>query len=361
MFKHLHGWDTYNLVTGFNNRSVSSEGTTENLLSYNGSVAISQNSATSSNDLKEIENSYFLNENLNKITTLENKFDLNTLLFPFDYKYPDVDGEGSWLVSLLKKDGTWDLVYRQYTGLLDSPLDLKMSNLEIDSNHDQYQRTCDGYIRCRITHYRQEYDNFYHKIKYNIENHYYVIDYLPQRVKMGYNENSATATTSKMSVDNDYSQDIRIDINGLEGVNRIVVEQLDEGNEVPIKFEVPDFKKGYFTATVDKELYTQFVVYSYNKNGSTKSDYLTIAPLSPIQQLYNVQIEGNTINLSSFQSNNQSDNSMYKIYSINSISPLIEGIVEMPNSVINISELRNGNYILKITSGTNHQTIKFTK
>lgn len=98
-------------------------------------------------------------------------------------------------------------------------------------------------------------------------------------------------------IDNNYTKTIKINMSGLEGVDRIVVEQLDEGNELPIRFEVPDFKKGYFTAVVDKELYTQFVIFSYNKNGSTKSETLTIEPLLPIKKLYEVQIKDDLINL----------------------------------------------------------------
>ena len=203
----------------------------------------------------------------------------------------------------------------------------------------------------------------YLKMKYRINNHYYVLDYLPQKVSMGFDADNATNTVSYGTVEDDYTKDIRIDINGLEGVERVVVEQLDEGNDLPIKFEVPDFKKGYFTATVDKELYTQFVVYSYNKNGSTKSDYLTIEPLSPIQELYNIQFENNAIKLSTHERNNQINSSKYTIYlnNLNNVSPVKKGVIETTNSTVDISNLKRGNYILSITSGKKHQNVKFVK
>ena len=362
LFKHLQGWERNNLATGFNSKTVKSEGTTENLFSYNGAISINQNS-TIPNALDENIQSTLLNENINHITNQENDFILNTFLFPYDYRYPDTDGIGGWLVSLLKKDGTWDLVYRQNTGDLDVPLNLNMTDLDINTNHNQYQRTCDGYIRCRITHYKQEFDYLYMKMKYRINNHYYVLDYLPQKVSMGFDADNATNTVSYGTVEDDYTKDIRIDINGLEGVERVVVEQLDEGNDLPIKFEVPDFKKGYFTATVDKELYTQFVVYSYNKNGSTKSDYLTIEPLSPIQELYNIQFENNAIKLSTHERNNQINSSKYTIYlnNLNNVSPVKKGVIETTNSTVDISNLKRGNYILSITSGKKHQNVKFVK
>ena len=278
MFQYLQGWQTYNITTGYNDR-VSSSGSTNNKFAYNGSINIALNSIAS-NSNNQFDNKITLCETISENTQNQNEnFILSNYLFPYDYKYPDSGGSGSWLISLLKKDGTWDLVYRQDTGGFDIPLQVSMSDLNINPDHSQYQRTCDGYLRCRITHYKQEYDHLYHRPIYKIQNRYYVLDYLPQKVKMKYNSTISTVSNLNNIISDDYTRDIRISINGLEGVNRVVVEQLDEGNDLPVRYEVPNFKKGYFTATVDKELYTQFAIYSYNNNGSTKSDYLTIEPL----------------------------------------------------------------------------------
>ncbi len=363
LFSYLHGWQTYNLLVGPDGTSARSEGTTENLLSYNGTITIQENSTTNINELNEYTNSNLLNEKMNSITNQEDYFHLGTFLFPYNYMYPDEEGIECWLVSILKKDGTWDLVYRQGLSFWERALKFNMADLNINSDHNQYQRTCDGYLRCRITYYKQEYDNLYHQIKYRIRNYYYIIDYLPQRVNMGFKTNNLIEAISYNTIDNDYSQMIKININGLEGVERIVVEQLDEGNELPIRFEVPDFKKGYFTAIVDKELYTKFVVYSYNKNGYTKSEQLTIAPLSPFQQLYYIQIRNNTIILSSLSGDDQVNSSTYVIYSnsSNNITPIKEGVIETANCSIDISDLKSGSYILTIQSGNKRQSAKFIK
>lgn len=211
-----------------------------------------------------------------------------------------------------------------------------MSDFKISTDHNQYQRTCDGYIRCRITHYKKFYDYLYHRTGYNITNHYYVLDYLPQRVNMGF---VRPKTLPHSIIDNNYTKTIKINMSGLEGVDRIVVEQLDEGNELPIRFEVPDFKKGYFTAVVDKELYTQFVIFSYNKNGSTKSETLTIEPLLSIKKLYEVQIKDDLINLYQVSHKDIYDNTTFAIYPtlLNSIHPLKEGVIETPVATININ------------------------
>lgn len=360
LFKYLQGWQTYNLTTDFNGRTVSSEGSTGNVFDYNGSIAISSNSIAKT---KLDNNATLYEDDFNSILNLQDNFVLSDFLFPYDYKYPDVDGTGSWLVSLLKKDGTWDLVYRQGTGTFDIPLQISMSDLNINSDHSQYQRTCDGYLRCRVTHYKQVYDNLYHRIKYVIQNYYYVLDYLPQKVKMGLNLTSSTISVQQNSIADDYTQIIKIYINGLEGIDRVVVEQLDEGNDLPIKFEVPDFKKGYFTATVDKELYTQFAVHSYNKNGTTKSDYLIVAPLSPVQQLFDIRLGSNRIDLTYSNRHNLLKNATYVIYSTtyNNVSPLKEGVIETRNSTIDISDINSGNYILKIRTQGSQQCLKFSK
>ena len=119
----------------------------------------------------------------------------------------------------------------------------------------------------------------------------------------------------------------------------------------------------YFTATVDKELYTQFVVYSYNKNGSTKSDYLTVAPLSPAQQLFDIKLGSDKIDLSYSNRRSLLKNATYVIYSTtyNNVSPLKEGVIEARNSTIDISDINSGSYILTIQIQGRQQYLKFSK
>ena len=358
LFEYLQGWQAFNSATGFEGKSVKTDGSTENMFAYNGSINVSSNSIAKNKFVNNV-----IQDDSNNILNQQEGFILSDFLFPYSYMYPDINGQGSWLVSLLKKDGTWDLVYSEWTGSHPIPLQINMSDLNINSDYSQYQRTCDGYLRCRITHYKQVYDNLYHKIKYEIRNHYYVLDYLPQKVKMEFDHTNSDIFLQQNNLSDDYTQEIRININGLEGLDRIVVEQLDEGNDLPTKFEVSDFKKGYFTATVDKELYTRFAVYSFNKNGSTKSDYLTIAPLSPVQQLFNVQIRNNKIYLMYSNGHKLPKNATYTIYSTtnNNISHLKKDAIESANSIIDISDIKSGYYILMIQTEYGQQSLKFSK
>ena len=245
------------------------------------------------------------------------------------------------------------------------------SLLNIESDYEQYQRTCDGYLRCRITYYWITEDQLYHHEYYEIKNYYYVLDYLPQKVKMDFNtddefyessSNSVANTRNYIPEDDEYTQEIKINIKDLEGVDRIVVEQLDEGNELPLRYEVPDFKKGYFTAIVDKELYTDFVVCSYNKNGSVRSEIFTVEPLNPYPEYYYISAYGSSISL--LQKRSYSGTGMtYEIYNTSGkISLLKSGVIEGDYCSIDVADLENDLYTFKLKyNNTTVQQIKFRK
>ncbi|MGF0098736.1 hypothetical protein ACQRD6_10390 [Prevotella sp. SGI.027] len=360
IFHDFQGWKRYNITTGYSPVSVSSDGSSGNIVTYNGDITIRDNS----------HNQYNISQKVNTIqypplkyeqTSNANVFDLESYLFPYNYRYPDKSGPGDWLISLLKKDGTWDLVYRQSSGGFNIPLETRMADWNISSNFEQYQRTCDGYIRCRITRYEEVYDYLYHRPYYIIKNHYYVLDYLPQKVKMRYLAPiQASSAFAKPSINNDYRQDITISIKNLEGVNRIVVEQLEEGNDLPIKYEVKDFQKGYFVANVDKELKTEFVAYSYNNNGSSKSETLIVPPLVSYDFIVDFSNENILIN-NNLQKKPVSIN--YNIYSVSpsSLRNVKRGVLNHHGSTIQISDLSNGSYILDISSGNKRKSVKFVK
>ena len=368
LFESLHGWQTYNVATGYNQFVINATGSTSNVINYNGSITVNAN--TTLNPIAVVngvlpDNAF---DNGSSYTN-SNEFDIQSYLAPYKYMYPNEQVNDMWcgrlFISLLKKDGTWDVVYRRNTSIYDLPYEINMSDLNIDSDYDKYQRTCDGYIRCRITRYTQEYDYLYNRPFYNVQTSYYVLDYLPQKVKMGFlaSSNVENASVQQTAYDNEYAQDIKINIKGLEGVERIRVEQLDEGNELPISYEIPDFKKGYFTATVDKELYTQFVVYSFNKNGYAKSEEFVVEPLSPVEEFCRVRIDNDLIKLSLYERVTKQYETTYAIYSNlpNSVNKIKQGVVDTSNCLINISDLEKGCYIMDIQSGKRHQCVKFVK
>ena len=174
-------------------------------------------------------------------------------------------------VSFLLDDGTWDDVY--HSSLIVEDIDY--SSLSFHYPATRYSRTCDGKLRCRIT--KGTRDSFYNN-RISTRSWYYVMDELPQKVKM---------KMSKVIPEyiDEYIRDIQIGIKNLEGTNRVVVSQWFEGDYFPYTFEVHDFEKGYFIASVDKEFSSTFMITAYNDNGFTYSDTIVIAPLEPVSEL----------------------------------------------------------------------------
>ena len=178
---------------------------------------------------------------------------------------------------------------------------------------------------------------------------------------MSYTPENQVLQTRIMSSSNDeYTQDIKIFIKDTEGTNRVIVEQLDEGNDLPIKYEVTDFKKGYFVATVDKELFTEFVVYSYNNNGSTVSETLVVDPLVPYDFSIHLSSDKIVVNGNTRSGSRLFD---YNIYtsSTTTLQHVKKGVISTTNPVIQISDLSKGAYILDVRSGNKQKSVKFVK
>ena len=101
---------------------VEKEGNTADLIDYNGDITIMPNPTRSyapSNEIKTPRVS-----RVKRKEPTDDDFNLRNYLFPFNYRYPEESGKGSWIVSLLKKDGTWDCVFKENTcGLNDVPLE----------------------------------------------------------------------------------------------------------------------------------------------------------------------------------------------------------------------------------------------
>ncbi len=289
-------------------------------------------------------------------------FSINDYCKPYDCNFiaknSPLTHEG-YTIALLKKDGTWDVVSIVE---LDEDFEINVNNLNLEDDISNYARTCDGYLRCRVNRCMLGYG--YNQVYRSQRTRYYVLDYLPQRVKMDFSGIMPMASTR--SVANEYLRDIKIGIKNLEGVERVVVEQLDEGERVPSKFEVTDFKDGYFVATVDKEFYSDFTVVSYNKNGGTRSETFTVEPLEPAEQNYNVQVLDNEIRITSARERKKSKKMLvsYEILPIDeyTIRPIVNNMIENNKANIDITSLSKGTYVLNYydVRGCKH-SVKFRK
>lgn len=252
-------------------------------------------------------------------------------------------------VSFLLNDGTWDIVsVASIYPTEEVEEDILNENFVFHHSIDSYARSCDGYLRCRVSTCKWMYGD-----RREIRHKYYLYDYLPQRPSMA----RATKISSDINLmEDEYFKDIKIDIKNLEGTTRIVVSQQDGEDGLPYYYDIPDYKLGYFIATVDKEVTTTFVITAYNKNGTTHSDKLVITPdiSNTMQLLFN--LTNNYIKIDSNKdipiSNVIKDFNIENI-TINANSSMVNSDIkadtQLANDKINISNLKSGLYVLKVT------------
>lgn len=335
-FRSLLKWEDYGIATGFDGYEVTGTTTSDIIDIDNGSISLTANT-----NLRNTHPSFIVNNAVGHSKSVN--YNQNFYVYRFS---PTYYGFGGWTISVMKNDGSWDLLYTQPTG---TTLDVNISDLNL-SNLSNYSITCDGYLRCRVVYYDE-----YNAI---LQEYHYLINCPPRKATM--------KKDKVLPVIDEYMRDVVIGLGNLEGVTRIVVEQKDEG-DVPFYYEVSDFKKGYFVATLDKELSSTFRVRTYNTKGNVWSNTYTIPALSPLANgfcpIYKVS---NDIILISPKAERLKDLNLYRHYKISRLSFLAtkmvcEGEIDSKGS-IDISNLESGTYALRVTDvdGNLHE-MKFTK
>ena len=359
IFQNALNWN-YALAVGSSSTQVSMLGTTDSLLSYKGVIYLPEYGAktyTYDNTMNNLS-VYTVNGN-------DNEWIYDTIR-PFHYNYNGNNESqiySGWTLSVLKKDGTWDLLsYLQDEYM---PFDEDLSRLKWHCSPEEYARTCDGYLRARITRgHGTPYSYPGTSVRWSMGYlcYYYVIDYLPQKVEQDFE--GVVQSPSVQLLSDDYFRDVKIGIKNTEGVERLVVEQLEEGEDYPIRYEVKDFKKGYFIASVDKEYENTFTLVSYNKNGSTRSESLVIQPLEPAK-LCSVKLQDNQLYLSKNRKLRAKGLGItYLIKSVNKglNNIILKGKVLENESTIDVSNLKSGNYVIQcVVNGEKPMSLQFYK
>lgn len=163
--------------------------------------------------------------------------------------------------------------------------------------------------------------------------------------------------------DDDFFYDVKIGVKNLEGTTFVEAQQITEWDDYPFGIDVDDFKKGYFITSIDKEAHTSITVTSYNSNGSSQSDVLTIDPLISAQQSYNVSISDDNLHIereSAFS--NAPISADFEINSLDVASErCLNGELTGTNNSVDVSSLKPGLYVLKIKQARNTQYYKFLK
>ena len=365
-YKQTSSFATSQATTGDNSVVMPYKGTAIEV-----PVAISQSSVASVTE----ENIPYLvqqhSETANNID-IEEMLDSCYIYSPFYLPgLPRNNGEEGLTLSVQKKDGTWDVVYKDLSlVMIEIGLEpflpahsFKYSDLAFHYAPEKYARTYDGYLRARLTICDRRYDNMVRRDVYDNYVTYFAIDELPQIPTVKYEGIVRTNMSAYAYDPYDYFADIRIGIGNIAGAKRVEVHQLNEGDRVPLIIDVPDFEKGYFTATVDKEIYTDFTVIYYNDNGFVTSETITIDPIEPYIGLYNVELSDNTIKIKSADERISSKR-LLKSYSIqaldvigNSIKENLSGDIDSDNCEIDIRNLSPGIYVLKYIDERNRESV----
>lgn len=342
IFHDLLGWRP-NYVTSTSTPYSSVAGSTSLLMPYNGSISFENNTyginavVNSGSELNKIKSNKILinDEIMNYIKTFH----------PFLYSSNLSPSEGT-SISVLKKDGSWDLV--KCIDVCIQDMTLSMSDLNFHYDESQYARTTDGYLRARITTKEPEHGTGT-GIKY--KSTFFVIDYLPQKINLSYTcaKNATTSTGLSNST-------VKLYLSNTEGITRVIIEKLRQGSRVPSKIEITDFKKGYFETTINKT--TTFTAIGYNSNGSSIGIPITITPQSNDLSL-DFNLTDNYIYIESADKADSEYN--YCINSLVSSTSRAEKIGSTTGT-INISTLPSGLYVLKVTDKAGLSTsFKFTK
>lgn len=353
MFRDLLSWDA-NLIVGMGDSFAAQTSSTSEIVPFGGEFTFANTTSTltgmSSGGVDKIsEKSVAIadDESFNWYSAL--------LKFHPNYRSNGSSSAFGWTVSLMLKDGTWDVVFEENTGIM-SPVPFSTSDLTVHYNIEDYARTCDGYLRCRIT------EKFYSLPSNRTNTVYSVLDYLPQRVQM------AKTMVMPCVDEEDYYREVKIGLRNIEGVTRVVVSQLDEGNDFAYEYEVPDFEKGYFIATVDREFTSTFTITAYNKNGSTVSYPYVLEPLTPVDEIeLMISKKNDNIYVSPLSRKRQRNIdrnyiSTCQLYKVDSnVQKCVQGITVSKNN-IDVSCLNKGIYLLMIKDikGKQHP-FKFVK
>ncbi len=350
LFENALGWNC-KLPTGAVN-SYGGGGSTDDVVPYSGTISVGLDKKPA----------YSLVSAAEADTTTVSQVDA-TVMTPEDYVrqyscgYSLTNNPEAWRVALLLKNGQWDIVYENL--VIQNPLSVKFSDLELHYDKSMYDRTVDGHLRCRVTLSKAANSPNANIRTFSYDVHYLVIEELPQKLEMRYSK----------TVDSDYSnpylQDVAIGIKNLEGTDYIVVDQTIDGDFYPETYTVTDIKKGYFIATVDKELSTTFKITAYNSNGQTASEVYTMGPLTLSKATVKPVVTDAAVTFVAVAGQALADGMSvtYEIMPVNSSSALtLKGVATSAAPTIDISGLKSGLYVLRFTpAGGETTSVKFVK
>ena len=337
--------------------TISSTGSTDDVIPYKGLVTLkfdSERSSVSKNtdsipnvsdtsDKLDTERSEKINKEYSGSVNLDmycRKYD------PFLPSGPD---DGGLSLSVLKKDGTWDYIYDDnYV----EEITLNIETLKLNFDESEYARGTSGGLRYRLTKCKYYYDERFKKYHQEYDVKYFTRDFTPQIPVVKYSrlhndDFKSSGIMLNQNNDDDYFVDAEIGLANIEGVKRVIVEQLDEGETLPFQYEVSDFRKGYFIANLDKKLSTQLTVIAYNDNGYRRSNTIVVPALKKDLDISFIRYNNEIIILGISEDDLIAHDLCYTLRKISSPETTLRKYKLRTNS-IPIGHLPIGNHILSI-------------
>lgn len=362
------------LSTGSAPGSVAQTGSTDNKLPYTGNVAIGfnnrDNMVLSLKETQSHQNSissqtlYGMNlKSSNEISIYSSTDDY---CMQYNYYSPNGPAYNGLSLSVQKKDGTWEALSYYYE---EDQVTINIESLPLSESEDNYARSTSGGLKYRLTKCTQHKDGLYGGVYYSYRVKYFTRDFTPQKAIIKFSkihnaiDSKQNISPSRISTtDDDYFVDVEIGLSNIEGATRIVVEQLDEGETLPFRYEIQDFRKGYFIANLDRELKTDLTVTAYNNNGQRRSNTITIPPIGSLNNSISIRYTGYILEFDGLNEKLiESGRFKYSLTRLNELS-VQENIKPISSNLIDMSSALPGIYILNLYKDSEKiKTFKFTK
>lgn len=343
-------------TSGSGTGSASHAGTSDDILPYRGSVTLSFNNNDTANFSRQEQNYSLSKENQSASTVPQSKsISLNssssTEIYcqKFDLFSPDGPVHMGLSLSVMKKDGSWDCIYK-VPYMDNEPISIKIEDLALNYDESEYARGTTGGLRYRLTKCEEIIFSYPGApTRYSYRTKYFTRDFTPQKAFIKYTPEQSVQSVNKMALsgDDDWFVDVKVGISNLEGTTRVFVEQLDEGEELPFQYEVTDFRKGYFIANLDRECSTTLTVICYNDNGYQRSNTIVIPAIgyNNVTQIAALSFDLQNDAILVKAGDEAVDNCNYSIAPL-TVAGRQAGRNGMANGAIDISTLADGLYVL---------------
>lgn len=358
IFENLLGWNYLDglVADGSGSYSLTETGTsTANAIPYGGTISLTPTNSYNRylrNSVMASRGTHYLYKDSGYDTWCE--YD-NMVSFHPNYRQDGSTNRDGRMLALLLNNGMWDIIYDDGYVMEGESLMVSPTDITLNYPDSAYAKTYDGRLRGRYTFFEQ---TGYHQ--YHVSVKYFIMDDLPQPVKM--RPRSCRFIPAPEYNFDEYTGLLFVPIDKTEGATRISIAQYDEWDDIPYVYDVPNVKDNYFTAIVDKEFTTTFVITSYNANGSSVATY-TYDPMASAQSL-NLSFErsGNTITIKSKSRKFNLVSSIKSVTLCDVSSNRVSSICKDGKGVIDISALRSGNYVINVIDIKGHSHIyKFSK